>query len=544
MPQTGNILFQSIAMKTPFVFILSCLLITGRLWAQPGGGGGLNIGSFYNSKLDSIPILTDPSLKIRSFLLKEGDIVHETFLFQTLLKEKSLKWYRSGFTLPPYGNDYSGSSSQRMYIIYRKDTMIIDFIDITSSNGVGYIDGIDSLVIQKGYYTYFLHGKKDSVYRDVNQDGYLFFYNGVTPTTVNLLTKRRWLVYTPYIDLTFLKEENLPASFYFKRAGWYLKNGQPQLALPDIEKGTKKNKDTANQEGVWLLYDAYVKTRQYDKALHLVSKAINDNQGAPAEKRADQLNHYKTRIDLFIQLKKYTNALDDYDRLVALSTEKEGVILERAYFEVRYLHEYKSVMNELRATINAIPPNHLNDRPQGRSEYCELYFLLGIAEYKAEEKAAAWKHWLKAEEFGYGQTSSDYAVVHFDSIIKKNAKVPEIYLARALAHENRGLYSGGGADTNSEYELALADINTAERLGMQDYRINMYRASVLNQLKRYQEAMKDIDAAIAQIDTDPRCYSIRFDIRNNLGQIRSGGEMDVDIKRYQNLLPSWNWDDY
>ena len=548
MPLEGNILFKTIAMKTPLLCMLSSLLFTTRLWAQPGGGGGLYIGGLYSSQSDSICILTDPSLHIRTFLLKDDNIYKETFLYQDLLKKNEHHWYQGGFKLPPkreLGEEAYRESDQRMYIVYRKDTMIIDFIGVNGGNAMGLVDYMDSLAIQKGYFTCYVTRKEGNSYvRPDYEDNFMLFKNSLTTSNVPNLICRSRLVYNPNIDLAFLREENLPASFYYKRANWYLQKDQVELAFPDIQTGVKKNNDTIDQEAAGLFCAAYTKTKQYDKAIDIITTAIKNNGKVLEEKQKAQIDNYRTRIELYIQVKEYGKALADYNKVVALSsTDKEVPLMDRAYFMLDYLHDYMGVISEVRASINAIAPNHLSDRPQGHSEYCEEYFLLALAEYRAGEKAAAWKHWLKAEEFGYGQTSGDYAVIHFDSIIRMNATVPELYLARGLAHYKRGAYLGWGRETDSVFNNALQDINKAAALGMKDYRINMYRATVLKLLKKNRDALKEVNLAIAKNNNDPRCFLLRFEIRANLGQTKPGG-VDADIKKYQELSNQWIWNDH
>ena len=48
--------------------------------------------------------------------------------------------------------------------------------------------------------------------------------------------------------------------------------------------------------------------------------------------------------------------------------------------------DYKGAILDLKITIDSIPENHLNDRPQGSSEYADTYFTLAMAEYLNNEK--------------------------------------------------------------------------------------------------------------------------------------------------------------
>ncbi|NII28546.1 hypothetical protein HB364_25915 [Pseudoflavitalea sp. X16] len=540
------------AVNRNFLFLL--LLFTGQLYGQPGGGGGLIINNLYNDKLDKIDLLTDTSLKIRTFILAGEKIYQETFLYPKLLKGYSkarINGRASGFSLPSTAdideNSYSDAgSNQRMYIIYKKDTMMIDMIGIMGQNGMGFRDGIDSLVIQRGYFKYYRSKQDSNTY--TNEGGHdrnsALLRNGLTLYTVKQLPANGYLEYQPGIDLSFLSDKDLPASYYLKRATYYLQNNQPEPAFADIEKGIEKNNGTKNCEILYLLSSAYTQTLEYEKAIENISLAINCKTYKWQEDWESKVQNYRTRIELFIKLGKYDKALADYSTMCAVSKGSTNANIDRANFKMKYLKDYKGAIDDLKTTIEEIPDNHLNDRPQGVSEYCDTYFTLARAEYLDGDKKSAFRHWLKAEEFGYNHSSADHPVIHFDSIISQHPKAPELYLARALAHFHRGPYLGWGDDTKNCFNNALDNINKAEELGLKDYRINMYRASVFNQLKKYNEAMKEIDRAIAKNNTDPRCFLVRYEIRDNLGQTKWGDSNDTDIKRYRMLSEHWEWEKY
>ena len=145
-------------------------------------------------------------------------------------------------------------------------------------------------------------------------------------------------------------------------------------------------------------------------------------------------------------------------------------------------------------------------------------------------------------EFGYAQTSSDHAVVHFDSIIAQQPKAATPYLCRALALYRRGPYQGWGDDTKNSFRQGLKDIDMAESLGFKDFRINLYRASLLTQLKEYEAAFKEIELAIQKKNDDPRCYIVKYDIRRSLGQVIWGNKSDPDIIKIAELNKLWKFE--
>jgi tetratricopeptide (TPR) repeat protein len=530
------------------VLILFMLLLSCSVVAQPGGGGGLQIQGLYSQNLEPINLLTDSSLKIRTFLLFDNKIYQETFIYQTFLNKKGEAYINSrtlGFGLPPATALLDGriELDQRMYVTYKTDTMIVDFINIEGENGAGYFDHMDSLVIQKGYFKFYrLKKQQNSIYDDYDYESHdknsAFLTKGLTFYTAVPLLKEGYLERSSNIDVSFLQEKNFPVFYFIKRADYYLRTDKIELALLDLTNAVEKNNGVKNCEILFLLCTAYANMNDFEKAVESITEAMDCKRDSWS---SDTDNNYYTRIGLFIRLGNLDKALEDYNTLCKISVNQLRVKIDRAYFKMQYLKNFKGAISDLRAIINKIPTDHLHDRPRGTSEYCDIYFTLGSAEYANGEKRIAFKHWLKAEEFGYGNTSSDYAVVHFDSIIKRNPGSPELFLARGLAHFRRGPYEGGGDATKKSYTNSLKDIDKAEQLGLKDFRINMYRASVLNQLKKYEEALKEIDIAISKNNTDPRCLMTRFYIRRNLGLV-SNDQDDEDMKRYKSLSQKWIWE--
>lgn len=531
--------------------ILILLIANTAVLAQPGGGGGLTIGNLYNTRQEKIDLLNDAALQIRTFILKDDKIYQETFLYDAFLeKNGQLRISRQhyGFGFPPADDvnedGYADrESNQRMLIMYDKDTMIIDFTGIIGGNAGGYTDKMDSLVIQKGYFKYYRTKKKNTEYH-FPQDEITrkCLNNGLTPYTAQQLAAGDYMAYDPVTDLSFLQDDRLPASYYFKRAAFYLKNKHTAAALADIETGIRRNNGIASCEALYLLVEVYTATGQYEKAIDNITLAMDCKRFSWNESWENKVQNYQTRIDLLTRLGKYDKALEDYNTIVSISKDITGAVIERAEYKTRYLGDYAGAKNDLVTLVNAIPADHLGDHPQGASEFADVYFVLAGVEYAMGDIYAASKHWLKAEEFGYSTSSSNGPVLHFDAVIRQHPNIPELYLCRALAAFKRAPFLGWGKETELCFEQALDDIYKAERTGMNDHRINMYRARVLTLLKRYDEAMKEINIAIAKNNTDPRCYLFRYEIRNNLGQTKWGNNNDADYQRYLQLCKQWRWE--
>ncbi len=522
--------------------------------AQPGGGGGLFIRNMYNRNLKPVDLSNDPQIFIRTFVLLKGKVYQETFLHdQYMANNGKMRVSRSyyGFGLPPAGdvdgNGYGDrQSDQRMMIIYNRDTMVIDFTGITGENAGGYTDVMDSLVIQPGYFTYDRSRLNNSTGYNIDEWKALakLQQNGLTPFTIQQLRSKKLIRLEAKIDLSFLQKGQLPASFYFKRAAYYLQHNKPSQALADIRTAIEKNQGRVNCEALYLLTGAYTALGQYQDAIDHISSALECRQNAWEDAIEAKAGNYRTRIDLLIHMGRYQEALNDHNTIVSMSEDKMRPVIDRAQFKQRYMHDAVGSKNDLLEFLSSIPGDHLSDRPQGTSEYTDVYFVLAGIEYSTNDIINAAKHWLKAEEFGYSVSSDEAAVRHFDSVIKAHPQLPELYLCRALAEFKRGPYLGWGRETKACFEKALTDINRADQTGMKDYRIHMYRARVLTLLQRYEDALKEIDIAILENNTDPRCYLFRYEIRSNLGQTKYGDNNDTDYQRYLQLAKQWRWDNY
>lgn len=135
-------------LMTLFLCLLA-LLVT----AQPGGGGGLNISAIYNMGGELME-MNSPHFKMNHFVLgKNGKKVE--YIFDTLQKETS-NYYTSGrkwLYLPPdYLESEKKCPNQRLEIIYKKDTMTIDFIGISMNHAQGASEQIDAIYFFPGKY--------------------------------------------------------------------------------------------------------------------------------------------------------------------------------------------------------------------------------------------------------------------------------------------------------------------------------------------------------------------------------------------------------
>lgn len=168
--------FQTVTTR-PFMMItkryatfLALSMIIVYCYGQPGGPGGIYIDKFFDDKFEPINIYNDTNIKIRTFQLMDDKTFKETFLFEKAFKkyDENRRNHVSGsFYFPGKHDKYTA----RMYIIYKSDTMIVDFIGIIPSNASDHRNGIDSVVIKNGYsqydfykwYSFNYFFKKDSI---------------------------------------------------------------------------------------------------------------------------------------------------------------------------------------------------------------------------------------------------------------------------------------------------------------------------------------------------------------------------------------------
>ena len=127
------------------IIIVIFLLVSVRLWGQPGGGGGLRVLNVYDEHKRPIDVeqLKVKLLKLDSVanIIAERDI----FLMDNFYVERDEK---KMIKLPP--SDLF-SKTQGLVITYKNKDYRIDFENVIGMNGGGYVAKIDSLVLFKPY---------------------------------------------------------------------------------------------------------------------------------------------------------------------------------------------------------------------------------------------------------------------------------------------------------------------------------------------------------------------------------------------------------
>jgi hypothetical protein len=229
------------------LFIFFCLGLQAPE-AQPGGGGGIQVmkiivpdGVWVGNHQPNFKTISkkDTALKINSYFLtltnnKEiRSIVRNTALENYSPYDFADKVLTHVY-LPPFirrnKKDIS-TPDQRLELIYKGDTMTLDFFDIMQENGAGYTDKIDTITFFRGTYFKCYRNVKDKIDRFYSGDStgnhirqgeldsiYRFMQMGFTYYTLgSLYPSTRWLEKYGLIQEFYSK----PAMTIFLRQGKY-----------------------------------------------------------------------------------------------------------------------------------------------------------------------------------------------------------------------------------------------------------------------------------------------------------------------------------
>lgn len=147
-----NLGLTSVLKHTCALFLLS---FTWQVNAQPGGGGGLNISYLtYFCTGDTLE-LADENLKINHYVLNNR-LTKTEYQFQEsqINKHTYFTGERKFIYLPPayYDKKLIECKNQRLEIIYKIDTMTIDFIGVMQENGAGHTEQMNCIQFFPGKY--------------------------------------------------------------------------------------------------------------------------------------------------------------------------------------------------------------------------------------------------------------------------------------------------------------------------------------------------------------------------------------------------------
>ena len=329
------------------IIIVIFLLVSVRLWGQPGGGGGLRVLNVYDEHKRPVDV---EQLKVKLLKLdRVANIVAEEDFYVGRNEGKMI-------VIPP-SNHFS--KTQGLVITYKNKTYRFDFKYIIWPNGAGHVEEIDSLVLFKPYIL------RKRTYDDIsiNRKEYYKFYLlheiaykclswGVTPETYKRLSA---------IDLMFDAPE-------------YAYNYKPKPWMEDFKQ----------------LYADYRERREHSKEEYadylkrideMISKYGELEPFAILKMRfLYEGAHYKEFISyyekkpagyrvFFKEAKQIYHDLKEYDKGIVLAKERASVEKgksERYFQEFDYIsynfdwlfiksyYKNKSIKNELESFVSKI----------------------------------------------------------------------------------------------------------------------------------------------------------------------------------------------
>ena len=177
-------------MRNIIVFIL--LFLSAQFAAQPGGGGGLRVLNVYDEHKRLIDL---EQLKVKLLKLNRvANIVAEEDFYVGRNEKKMI-------VIPP-SNHFS--NTQGLVITYKNKTYRIDFENVVSMNGAGYVEKIDSLVLfkpyilsKRSYSSKSFSMKEFNKYYILREIAHKYLLWGVTPETYKRLSAIDLMYDTP-----------------------------------------------------------------------------------------------------------------------------------------------------------------------------------------------------------------------------------------------------------------------------------------------------------------------------------------------------------
>ena len=499
--------------KSRFILLL-LLSLVNYAFAQPGGGGGLDINSFYNAN-GSLISRTDTSLHIIAFLLEDSTVespilaqLEETYIFGKKVSNSSSEIHCN---LPP-GNI-------RLYIIYQKDTMLLDLIGIIDENGAGIHDYMDSIVIQPGYYRY----RRDIIGNFPTGEGYTERQNrlqqishGLTPRTLRLLTNTNVIKFQDELDIAELTVNNRRSVFFLEEGISNYHSKKNNKAITSINKSIALGLKIEDKIEAYLwLYRIYIEEDANDQRVDALAKLLSLNLSL---NDSDLQAHLFQRLNAVINANLKTNGVND------------------------------DIISDLQYITQSIPVSYKSHTFWSEyhywSEYAQLYALLGNASYWNGDLKYAINCWLKAEALGF---KNNRERINLDSIIQKHPDLAELHLLKAISLLNRGVKAmhtnqyDGSYKQKSFYQSVLKEVTIAENKGSNDFKINMLKALVFSKILKTEEALNQINIAINKNSNYARLFLYRFEIRVKLGLAVANDWKDADMVTFTTLIENKSW---
>ena len=335
------------------IIIVIFLLVSVRLWGQPGGGGGLRVLNVYDEHKRPIDV---EQLKIKLLRL---DSMMNIIAERDISSEHNFYVGRDGKKMIKLPASNHLSNTKGLVITYKNKTYRFDFKYIIWTNGAGHVEEIDSLVLFKPYIL------RKRTYDDIsiNRKEYYKFYLlheiaykclnwGVTPETYKRLSA---------IDLMFDAPE-------------YAYNYKPKPWMEDFKQ----------------LYADYTERREHSKEEYadylkrideMISKYGELEPFAILKMRflykgayyKEFISYYEKKPagyrNFFKEAKQIYHDLKEYDKGIVLAKERASVEKGKSerYFQkfdyisynfdwlfIKSYYKNKSIKNELESFVSKI----------------------------------------------------------------------------------------------------------------------------------------------------------------------------------------------
>ena len=335
------------------IIIVIFLLVSVRLWGQPGGGGGLRVLNVYDEHKRPIDVeqLKVKLLKLDSVanIIAERDI----FLMDNFYVERDEK---KMIKLPP--SDLF-SKTQGLVITYKNKDYRIDFENVIGMNGGGYVAKIDSLVLFKPYilskrsYDHPSHdGNEFKKYLLLGDIARKYMPWGVTPETYKRLSA---------IDLMYDSPE-------------YAYNRKPKPWMESFKQlyadYTERNKHSKEEYADYLKRIDEMISKYGDLEPFVVLKMHFLHEGAHykefisyyEKKPAEYSDFSKEAMRAYCYIKEYDKAIalakqrasEEKEKFKKYAMEYDYILYSFYWLFIKSYYKNESIKNELQSFVSRI----------------------------------------------------------------------------------------------------------------------------------------------------------------------------------------------
>jgi tetratricopeptide (TPR) repeat protein len=566
-------------MKWKFLLLWVLAALPG--WSQPGGGGGLLVGGLYGQVAGRLVPLDSAAVQVRQFVLRDAAALqayqtHQPYrqawypvvdvdgsyasyptrylrsLFDThhaaVGPEVPVTWYElagaaARILLP-------SQEPQRLQLVYRSDTMVVDVSNLLPENGAGFRSHLDSLVVLPGYFGLSLTQRPapgtavlnaaDTLGNRRSRRGY-----SLTPSRLAELQALRYLDYRPTGRVGLPPLPPVAVLRYWALATRL----PPQQALTLLAQaqaaGVPLNDARTNLLRAYCargLGQPGLAEQYLTQAIDLTPSLAYQNPQASSD-LARLREAYTQRLALRLRERRTTQALADYDSLAALDLANykgrelpylaetlQQARAARLAFRTDSLHEasaYRATITRLRADLEPNLRTMWRCRLGGTDP--EQVHQLAKAEYYCGEVAQAYQHWYVL--LLQGNIDYAYYLRYFTTLLAQHPGQPELLLCRALTYKTDDYTPL----TLPERAAALRDLQQAERARPTDFRAAYFRAQVYAAAGQMPLAVTEMGRAIAKNAALPALYRVRHELRVQLHQAQEFSREDPDYVRYSDL---------